>query len=63
LKDPKAKAFLSAFYALFDGGDNNVDKKDSGDDESSNSEGEGQGHGEFDEDIYNFLAKFGSLKE
>jgi hypothetical protein len=40
--------------------DNNVD---SGDDESSNSEGEEQVHGEFDEDIHNFLAKVGSLKE
>ncbi len=63
LKDPKAKAFLSAFNALFNGGDNNVDKKVSGDDKSSNSEGEEQVHGEFDEDIYNFLAKVGSLKE
>jgi hypothetical protein len=63
LKDPKVKAFLSAFNALFDGGDNSVDKKDSGDDESSNSKGEEQVHGEFDEEIYNFLAKVGSLKE
>jgi hypothetical protein len=63
LKDPKAKAFLSAFNALFDGSDNNVYNKDSRDDESSNSEGEEQVHREFNENIYNFLAKVGFLKE
>ncbi len=61
MKHPKAKVFLSAFNSLIDGGDNNVVKKDSGDNKSSNSKGEEQVHGEFDEDIYNFLAKVGSL--
>jgi hypothetical protein len=37
LKDAKAKTFLSAFNALFDGGNKEVDKEDDKDNKSSAS--------------------------
>jgi hypothetical protein len=57
----KMKAFLTAFTALFEGSV----KTDSteGDDDASQSDGDEHAKEELDNDIYNFLAKVGSLKE
>jgi hypothetical protein len=61
-KDSKAKAFLSAFQALFTPDDDDVDNgngdKDLITDEGDNKQNEGD-----DGDIYNFLSMVGSLKE
>ena len=59
--DQKMKAFLTAFNALFEGSV----KTDSteGDDDASQSDGDEHAEEELDNDVYNFLAKVGSLKE
>jgi len=54
--DPKMKAFLSAFNALFDDND-----EDANDDEGS--AGDDNDGTDIDEDVYNFLAKVGCLKD
>jgi hypothetical protein len=55
------KAFLIAFNALFEGSV----KTDSteGDDNASQNDGEEHAQEELDNNVYNFLAKVGSLKE
>jgi hypothetical protein len=57
----KMKAFLTAFNALFEGSV----KTDSteGDDNVSQSDGDKHAEEELDDNVYNFLAKFGSLNE
>jgi hypothetical protein len=59
--DPKMKTFLTAFNALFEGSV----KTDSteGDDDASQSDGDEHAEEELDNNVYNFLAKVGSLKE
>ena len=61
LQTTKMKAFLTAFNALFEGSV----KTDSteGDDDASQSDGDEHAEEELDNDVYNFLAKVGSLKE
>ncbi len=59
-KDPKMKAFLSAFNALFDSNDDS--NKVDGDDNESNHNDKDDDE-EMDDNIYNFFAKVGSLKE
>jgi hypothetical protein len=54
------KAFFLAFNALFD--DNDDSHKADGDDHESTHNGKDEDR-EMDEDVYNFLAKVGSLKE
>ena len=54
--DPKMKAFLSACNALFDDND-----EDANDDEGS--AGDDNDGTDIDEDVYNFLAKVGCLKD
>jgi hypothetical protein len=59
-KDPKMKAFLSAFNALFDGNDDS--NKAGGNNDKSNHNDKDDDE-EMDDNIYNFFAKVGSLKE
>ncbi len=59
-KDPKMKAFLSAFNALFDDNDDDTPSPDNDDDGSAGDENNDT---EMDEDVYNFLAKVGCLKD
>ena len=61
MKDPKMKAFLSAFNALFDGGANKASVE--GDEDDSQSDVDDHAKEDIDNDVYNFLAKVGSLKE
>jgi hypothetical protein len=58
--NPKMKAFLSAFNALFD--DNDETPMLDGGDEGSTT-GDDIDDAEVDKDVYNFLAKVGCLKE
>ncbi len=55
------KAFLTAFNALFEGSVNTDSTE--GNDNASQSDGDEHAEEELDDDIYNFLAKVGSLKE
>ncbi len=61
MKDPKMKAFLSAFNALFDGSVNKASVE--GDEDDSQSDVDDHAEEDIDDDVYNFLAKVGSLKE
>ena len=61
MKDPKMKAFLSAFNALFDGSVNKASVE--GDKDDSQSDVNNHTEEDIDDDVYNFLAKVGSLKE
>jgi hypothetical protein len=61
MKDPKMKAFLSAFNALFDGSVNKASVEGNKDD--SQSDVDDHAEEDIDDDVYNFLAKVGSLKE
>jgi hypothetical protein len=58
MKDPKMKASLSAFNALF-----NEKASKEGDEENSQSDVDDHAEEDIDDDVYNFLAKVGSLKE
>jgi hypothetical protein len=58
--DRKMKAFLTAFNALE--GSVKTDSTE-GDDDASQSDGDKHAKEELDDDVYNFLAKVGSLKE
>ncbi len=62
LKDPKAKAFLSAFQALFTPDDDDVNIGNGDEDLITNKGDNEQDEGD-DKDIYNFLSMVGSLKE
>ncbi len=59
-KDPKMKAFLLVFNALFDGNDD-LHKADGDKDDSNHNDKDDDD--EMDDDVYNVLAKVGSLKE
>jgi hypothetical protein len=54
------KAFLSAFNILFDGNDDSNKAGGNNDESNHNDKDDDE---EMDDDIYNFLAKVGSLKE
>jgi hypothetical protein len=62
LKDPKAKAFLSAFQALFTPDDDDIDNGNGDKDLITNKGDNEQDEGD-DGNIYNFLSMVGSLKE
>jgi hypothetical protein len=62
LTDPKAKAFLSAFQALFIPDDDDVENGD-GDKDLIIDDGDIEQDQGVDRDIYNFLSLVGSLKE
>jgi hypothetical protein len=62
LTDPKAKAFLSAFQALFIPDDNDVENGN-GDKDLIVNDGDIEQDEGVDRDIYNFLLLVGSLKE
>ena len=57
-KDPKLKAFLSAFNALFDNTKDNDDCDDDG-----SADGHDADNVTLDKYVYNFLAKVGCLKD
>jgi hypothetical protein len=58
MKDPKVKAFLCAFQALFSSEDD--DDKDNAHQEQENTDECNQDE---DEDLHSFLSMVGSLKE
>jgi hypothetical protein len=62
LTDPKAKAFLSAFQAIFIPDDDDVENGD-GDKDLIANDGDIEQDEGVDGDIYNFLSSVGSLKE
>jgi hypothetical protein len=60
LKDPKAKAFLSAFQALFTDDEENEDKNGAKDQDAKEDDKPNE---DANENIHNFLLMVGSLKE
>jgi hypothetical protein len=62
LNDPKAKAFLSAFQALFIPDDDDIDNGNGDKDLIANKGDKEHNEGD-DGDNYNFLSMVGSLKE
>jgi hypothetical protein len=65
MKDPKVKAFLSAFQALFTNEDDDDNKGNNGKFHCNNvndKEDDGNDHN-YDDDLHGFLSMIGSLKE
>ncbi len=60
MKDPKAKAFLSAFQALF--ADNEVNEDD-GNAKNHDVKDDDEPDEDANNDLHNFLSMVGSLKE
>jgi hypothetical protein len=60
MKEPKAKAFLSAFQALFTNDENNNEEEDESNDIQ---DGDADNNQEVDDDVRAFLSLVGSLKD
>ncbi len=60
MKEPKAKAYLSAFQALFTNDENDNEEED---ESNENQDGDADNDQETDDDVRAFLSLAGSLKE
>jgi hypothetical protein len=60
MKEPKAKAFFSAFQALFTNDKNNNEEEDGSNDKQ---DGDADNDQEVDDDVRAFLSLVGSLKD
>jgi hypothetical protein len=60
MKEPKAKAFLSAFQALFTNEENNNEEEDKSNDKQ---DGDADNNQEVDDDMQAFLCLVGSFKD